>query len=444
MSRRRSIGLSAVLLLTLTTGRGADKAQGAEANPEVGIAVWDTVKPAAHMIAPERLTARNGWAQVATGETAAAFQGDAVLGNGRILAVVRKQAASVEVYALVKSGAISRVRLILLTAEGEPAARLGRAALVENSRAAACLEVSYQTGKGTKIAARFRLKRGEIHLETEARAGTARMRMECPSRYVVLPDLFADDIILDPAKVGADSAEVPSDNLLLHLTGTGDSIAMCVFDNKDQDARISFSGQGDKRSIAGSEIDFGKGRKIWAALLEAPHIWHSFQVAAVDAGAVKRLDWTMPFSATWRCDFTRDNGLISSWEMLRWDKDAYRKPSITGNNEERLDARDRVRWITFLGKFRYPCWIDAKGEGYVEPIKHSELRFQGPALVYPIGRWRQTTPLDAYTMVDVLRSTLGVGPCEYILDLEGQKQEYKGAATGAVLDLHKGMYSRKE
>ncbi|HEV3151301.1 MAG TPA: hypothetical protein VGY94_10125, partial [Acidobacteriaceae bacterium] len=175
-----------------------------------------------------------------------------------------------------------------------------------------------------------------------------------------------------------------------------------------------------------------------------PHIWHRFQIAAGDAGAVKRLDWTMPFSAIWRCDFTRDNGLVSSWEMLRWDKDAYRKPSINGNNEERLDPRERVRWITFLGKFRYPCWIDAKGEGSVEPIKHSELRFQGAGLVYPIARWRQTTPLDVYTMVDVLRSTLGVGPCEYLLDLEGQKQEYKGAATCAVFDLLNGIYCRNE
>jgi hypothetical protein len=80
----------------------------------------------------------------------------------------------------------------------------------------------------------------------------------------------------------------------------------------------------------------------------------------------------------------------------------------------------------------------------VEPIKHSELRLQGTALVYPMARWRQTTPLDAYTMVDVLRSTLGVGPCEYILDLEGQKQEYKGAATCAVFDLLNGIYSRNE
>ena len=127
IGRRISIGPWAVLLLSLATGQGGDRARGAEAGPQAGIAVWDTVQPAANPIASGTLAARSGWAQVAMGETAAGFQGDAVLGNGRIAAVVRKQAAGVEVYGLGKGDALSRARLILLTAEGEPAARAGRA-----------------------------------------------------------------------------------------------------------------------------------------------------------------------------------------------------------------------------------------------------------------------------------------------------------------------------
>src|SRR5437870_4551484 len=81
ISRRVSIGPWAVVLLALATGHGGDKARGAEAGLQAGITIWDTVKPAAKPIASETLAARSGWAQVATGETAAAFQGDAVLGN---------------------------------------------------------------------------------------------------------------------------------------------------------------------------------------------------------------------------------------------------------------------------------------------------------------------------------------------------------------------------
>jgi hypothetical protein len=69
------------------------------------------------------------------------------------------------------------------------------------------------------------------------------------------------------------------------------------------------------------------------------------------------------------------------------------------------------------------------------------LKFQGPVVTYPINRVIET-PLDAFTVVDVMRNTLGVGPCEYILDLEGQKSEYRGRATCAVRDALTPIYAK--
>ena len=59
--------------------------------------------------------------------------------------------------------------------------------------------------------------------------------------------------------------------------------------------------------------------------------------------------------------------------------------------------------------------------------------FEGPALIYPIDRV-PATALDTFTVLDVVRNTLGVGPCEYILDVEGQQSKYKGRATCSVRD----------
>jgi hypothetical protein len=70
-------------------------------------------------------------------------------------------------------------------------------------------------------------------------------------------------------------------------------------------------------------------------------------------------------------------------------------------------------------------------------------RFQGPALIYPIHRVRET-PLDAFTVVDIVRATLGVGPCEYILDLEGQGTAMKGRATCATRDALQAIYAAKQ
>jgi hypothetical protein len=45
-------------------------------------------------------------------------------------------------------------------------------------------------------------------------------------------------------------------------------------------------------------------------------------------------------------------------------------------------------------------------------------RSAGRLVVYPIDRTR-ATPLTVYCPIDVMRNTLGVGACEYILDVEG-------------------------
>jgi hypothetical protein len=102
----------------------------------------------------------------------------------------------------------------------------------------------------------------------------------------------------------------------------------------------------------------------------------------------------------------------------------------------------RKRWTTVLGSFQYPCWIDRKGEGYLQPLKKG-VRFQGPALIYPITRL-EATPLDQFTVVDIMRATLGIGPCEYILDVEGQKKTYQGRPTCASRTILDNIYSKKE
>src|SRR5439155_14604614 len=94
---------------------------------------------------------------------------------------------------------------------------------------------------------------------------------------------------------------------------------------------------------------------------------------------------------------------------------------------------NRSNGNTVLGGKPYPVWTDHEGQGYVQPLKHRAIQPQGPMLLYPINRVKQT-PLDSYTVVDVMRNTLGVGPCEHILDLEGQRSEYKGRATCVVRD----------
>jgi len=66
----------------------------------------------------------------------------------------------------------------------------------------------------------------------------------------------------------------------------------------------------------------------------------------------------------------------------------------------------------------------------------------GPALIFPVDRLADT-PLDRYSITDVVRNTLGVGPCQYILDVEGQKARFKGRPTCDTRDALNFIYSNR-
>src|SRR5262249_30915041 len=160
--------------------------QPGEPRPRTGITVWDTGRPAADV--PAGLGGKHDWTAVPLEKTADAFRGDAVLSNGRIAAVLRKNGPAAEAFAVKPGGAVARFRLRLQTAAGEPAARLERAAVVENTRGGACLEASFRTAQGALVAGKFRLKRGDVTVQVEPGAGAGKLRVECPGRFVVLPD----------------------------------------------------------------------------------------------------------------------------------------------------------------------------------------------------------------------------------------------------------------
>ncbi|MBI3821565.1 MAG: hypothetical protein HY289_02685 [Planctomycetes bacterium] len=427
-------------------------AQGIAAAQPRPLAVWDTGKPSAEPLTPDAIGPKAGWTPVA--DETAAFQGDAVIANSRILAVARKNAAGLELYSLGAGKPIFRARL----ATG---ANIERVTLAENGKAAVALEIATKAG-----ISRFRLKKGDLFVEAQSVSGVTMLRVECPSRFAVLPDFFADDILFDPRKVPLDRVELPSENFLLHFTGKQDAIVMGVFENRNQDVRVTLAGKGNERAITGSEIEFGKkGSKIWVAILEGPGMWHSLDVAPADAKKIMPLDWKMPYVAQWRVDFTRKDGLTDSWDMLLPDKETggYLKPSwlaqdgsisaATKTKSGEIDrdayrpggpASDRLgperkRWTTVLGQVQYPCWSDADGRGFLQPLLHKKLTFDGPVLIYPITRLAQT-PIQAYTPVDIVRNTLGVGPCQHLLDVEGQKQEHVGRATCHVRTLLNEVY----
>jgi len=444
--------LRALALLSLVTGSGAE----AQDSPRAGVAAWDSGAASAAPLSADALEQKVGWRKLDAAAKATELQGDTIVTNGRLLAVVRRKGTGVELYSLRSGKPI--YRSTLLPASG---GSIEGVALSDLGRGAAVLEVAW---KGA--AARFRLSRGDLFVESEALSGEETLRIECPGRFVLMPDFFADDILVDARKLPLDKVELPSENFILHFAGAHDAIVMGVFENRDQDLRVTLGGKGDERIITGSEIAYGKkGRKIWVSVLEGPGIWHSIDVGPADKKKILPLEWSMPFVAQWRVDFTRKDDLTDSWDLLlpaaegdgfvkpSWlaqdgkiseatktssgevDRDAY-KPG--GPASDRLGP-ERNRWTTVLGRIQYPCWTDRERRGFLQPLDNKKLLFDGPVVIYPLNRLVET-PVEWYTPVDVVRNTLGVGPCQYILDVEGQKQEHVGRATCHVRTLLNETY----
>jgi hypothetical protein len=445
----RTSNLVSIGIWLVLSFRGAAAQEAARA----GMAVWDTGAAAAEALSPAAIAAKAGWTPVPG--PAAAFKGDAVVSNGRILAVFRSQAAAVDLYSLAGDQATARARLIITTPAGDALAKGESLALADSNKSGAALALAGRTAKGVQAAARLRIARGELSIEIQPGAGAGRLRVECAGRFAVLPDFFADDILIDAAKLPGASAEIPSENILLQLADSRDAIIMTSFENREKDVRLLLTGEGAARRIAASEMEFAASKKVWVSVLAEPRIWHGVEIKPEDSKREIPLDWKMPFPASWRVDFTHTNGLADSWDMLLQHKKGhdYVKPAWPGGPAESVNDATRRRFTEVLGFFPYPAWSDPERRGYLQPLELETrtkfipvLKYVGPAVIFPMGRVPETPP-EASTVVDLMRSTLGVGPCAHILDVEGQKEQYKGIATcnarEGILEIYKKGEQKK-
>ncbi|HUT34007.1 MAG TPA: carbohydrate binding domain-containing protein [Planctomycetota bacterium] len=384
-----------------------------------------------------RWSKKSGLRKIPEGETPQPFNAlsSAVLANDR-LAVEVHPTGAVQLYSVGEKGALPRASLRPVPLRGASCTL----SIAKNGPAASAVDVEYKDEAGKPAGLRVELRMGQAFVETEPRGATTGLSVLAPCRFAILPDFFADDIAVDAAELPVAKAELPSENFLIHLLPDQQALVMAVWDVRGDDVEVTLVGEGKERHIASSGIRFGSKGKIWVAALAAPGIWHQHDVAKDDAGKIVKLDWKPPFGAQWRVDWQREDGLSDSWEMIAQRSDGNFVKHWLGSSG--TVPANRKRWTTVFGSFLYPCWIDRQGDAFLQPFAKSS-RWLGPAVMYPLGR-TGATPLDTFTVLDIVRNTLGVGPCEYILDLEGQQSHYKGTATCANRDFLNPIYQRGE
>lgn len=373
-----------------------------EAHPE-GVALLDTRLPLVRLFdtsaaLPRPLSARpssEGWTQVPEGTVGQALRGDAVISNDRIVLAVRKGSAGAELYAKDAGGL--RLRAVIGPRAGMSNARVTTVEVTENTPAAVALGVSLGTAQGPGMRLSLRVTTGDVKVEVCLLEGSARLAVSGDIRYAVVPDFFGDDMVFAPDDWARPRVGMPAENFFAGLVGDSDCILMCVWESAGRDADINLGDRDGRRVIESCEIDSPLQAKAWVAVLEGPGIWRAADMGPGGPGAEVPLDWQRPFPANWRGDLLGKGGLARSYD-LAGEGAAAGTPCEPASRTCACRVQD--------------------GRTLVDLPQDGGAPAGRLLLVYPIDRDR-TTPLNVFCPVDILRSTLGVGPCQYILATEG-------------------------
>jgi hypothetical protein len=322
--------------------------------------LFDTETPLAQPLSGETLARRAGWQLVPEDKIDHGFSGDAVLLNDKLAVVIRKQGHGAELFSRTAGGLKRRASVGHAADWASAHESLAALRIVENTSAGVVLQATFNDSRPAGL--RFRLTAGEAILEIRPTEGSGFVDVQANTRYVVVPDYFGDDMVY-----GAEASHslcLPTENLCLDFLAGGDAILMSVWQSSQQDAWLAAPNPGKDRDLRSNRIRCLKDKAIWLAFLESSGIWHAAAGLATDG-------WKPPFPAKWRASFVREHAIADSWDLDR------------GPSPEQ-----------------------------------SAGKHQGPLVTYPIDR-STATPLTATCPTDVMRNTLGVGPCQYILACEG-------------------------
>ncbi|MHC4749701.1 MAG: hypothetical protein ACYTFW_07470 [Planctomycetota bacterium] len=338
----------------------------------------DTGTVSATALSERDLARKSGWKMVPEDDVSHNFRGDTVILNDKIMVVLCCSGFGAEIYSRTADGLKQRALLVACISEADRTAELSSVQTIENNPAVVMLKAVYRTKRGKNISVTYRLTTGKIYLGISPGPGMNKLLIRSDARHVVVPDFFGDDLVFSIGTLKASGLGLPAENFFLQMIEGNDAIVMCVWESYNQNAEVILSEEGRKRMITSCQIQCVKDKRLWIAFMEGIDIWHERAISNKDTGKDTTLDWKPPFPAKWRANFLGKDELAES-----------------------LNFNDELKDNSLHGRFA--------NRPHLNP---------GSVIVYPINRSR-ATPLMVFCPIDILRNTLGVGPCQYVLEKEG-------------------------
>ena len=192
--------------------------------------------------------------------------------------------------------------------------------------------------------------------------------VKAPTEAIVIPDEFAEDIIIEP---GSSPRNLPRfvPYFMALLDGGKSTLACIPFKHKTD---IKLSPDLKSWTIRPERLD------EFTFVLNAAHgIWYK-QVCSAPAGQQTTLPWKAPFQARWRLampvqkDFVpAGNGLHSTWNIVTVIKE---KPAVVRHKPPRItisDGKTLSTWISGFDRFpTYPAAFNAEGQVRFKPLSY--------------------------------------------------------------------------
>jgi len=430
---------SAVVAWALPQGAATDAAD----RPAVGFSSAGSGTASGWPPAAAGLAARAGWKALdPDAAPPGPIAGGLAVETPSLLLVLAPGASTVS---LISKAGGTRQELVLVGKEGRAPGGPAQVKLAEYSQAEAAVALSV-----AGVEARLKVGLGKPFVEVVPGPSAAALQVRSTARFAFIPDFFGNDVLYDATEVPPGKVYAPAENFLILLNDGGDwppvadrrpatglrraarreppaALTMLTWPKDGgEEVVLSPGGDGPGRRFAATQVSFN-GKSVFVAVLARQGIWFGRDLAAAAKDKTFAVEgWRPPFPAKWMTILAKrpkagaKAGLASETVEM--------KPLKAEGDQPYSDVYVHPWTPSWLAGAEWRLHLETE---LTHMMTHEKIRVPDYllAIAYPRDRVKET-PLDAFTLVDVMRGALGAGPCEYILDLEGLNKTRSTGAAG--------------
>jgi len=448
-----------------------------------GLQLFDTVTSYESPLSSYQIKNKRDWKPI----TDESISGDLCVENNRIAVILRKNSLGPEVYYKIGARTIKAVTLYPVGLGDDPVIGVESFKVISRDKTHVFLDVLFRTESEKTASLECVIREGQATIEIRQGKDARKIIMQAESKYTVMPDLFANDLVIDPQRIRSDRLYLPGDNhLLLQMIDDGDAIIVCNWLSSDGEIVLVLSDDDGKKLITETIISFQgspfrntsrngapqNNSKIWITLMARKGVWYRSHTSRFNIYKHTQLDWAVPFPAYWRINYRRTDsrafGLTDSfWNAETRDGGTFKlvpdllemdivngRYIIAGPQEKKRMVRRSVinqytgsGWWTYRGWFIQPFCIN-RNSAFIKIPKFSgrrAIRYGGPIVIYPLLRV-DTAHADTETVEDVLHNTFGP---EYLsildlADLNKRPEEDRFPPTCTTTEYCEKIFERNE